>query len=173
MPSGQKRPGKREPSQVGASMGLWDSSGTPNSCSAPQPLPPDLRAQLFAHQPLRGIHLSPPTHFSLLLLLFALWPPGPPAGPGDHGARAAKSVQPHRHPLLHPDPPEGQPSCAVLPTLGAVTLVCTWPGGLPTAQLQWEGPQGTGPTALSNVTWSQPAPQLPNGSVFTPSASWL
>ncbi|XP_057172886.1 V-set and immunoglobulin domain-containing protein 10-like 2 [Ursus arctos] len=66
-------------------------------------------------------------------------------------------------------PPEGQPSCAVLPTLGAVTLVCTWPGGLPTAQLQWEGPQGTGPTALSNVTWSQPAPQLPNGSVFTPS----
>ncbi|XP_022369044.1 V-set and immunoglobulin domain-containing protein 10-like 2 [Enhydra lutris kenyoni] len=34
------------------------------------------------------------------------------------------------------------------------------------AQLQWEGPQGASPTALSNVTWSQPATQLPNGSVF-------
>ncbi|XP_054448738.1 V-set and immunoglobulin domain-containing protein 10-like 2 [Pteronotus mesoamericanus] len=64
-------------------------------------------------------------------------------------------------------PPEGQPSCAVLPTPGAVTLVCTWPGGLPAAQLQWEGPQGTGPTALSNVTWSHAATQLPNGSAFT------
>ncbi|XP_044116125.1 V-set and immunoglobulin domain-containing protein 10-like 2 [Neovison vison] len=63
-------------------------------------------------------------------------------------------------------PPEGQPSCAVLPNLGAVTLVCTWPGGLPAAQLQWEGPQGAGPTALNNVTWSQPAAHLPNGSVF-------
>ncbi|XP_037693987.1 V-set and immunoglobulin domain-containing protein 10-like 2 [Choloepus didactylus] len=64
-------------------------------------------------------------------------------------------------------PPEGQPSCAILPTLGAVTLVCTWPGGLPAAQLQWEGPQGSGPTAPSNVTWSHPASLLPNGSVFT------
>ncbi|XP_032953360.1 V-set and immunoglobulin domain-containing protein 10-like 2 [Rhinolophus ferrumequinum] len=64
-------------------------------------------------------------------------------------------------------PPEGQPSCAVLPTLGAVTLVCTWPGGLPAAPLQWEGPQGTGPAALSNVTWSHAATQLANSSVFT------
>ncbi|XP_014398886.1 PREDICTED: V-set and immunoglobulin domain-containing protein 10-like [Myotis brandtii] len=64
-------------------------------------------------------------------------------------------------------PPEGQPSCAVLPAPGAVTLVCAWPGGLPAAQLQWEGPQGTGPAALSNVTWSHAATQLPNGSVFT------
>ncbi|KAF6278697.1 V-set and immunoglobulin domain containing 10 like 2 [Rhinolophus ferrumequinum] len=64
-------------------------------------------------------------------------------------------------------PPEGQPSCAVLPTFGAVTLVCTWPGGLPAAQLQWEGPQGTGPAALSNVTWSHAATQLANSSVFT------
>ncbi|XP_054568827.1 V-set and immunoglobulin domain-containing protein 10-like 2 [Eptesicus fuscus] len=64
-------------------------------------------------------------------------------------------------------PPEGQPSCAVLPAPGAVTLVCAWPGGLPAARLQWEGPQGTGPAAPSNVTWSHPATQLPNGSVFT------
>ncbi|XP_046288582.1 V-set and immunoglobulin domain-containing protein 10-like 2 [Marmota monax] len=64
-------------------------------------------------------------------------------------------------------PPAGQPSCAVLPTLGAVTLLCTWPGGLPTAQLRWEGPQKTGPTAPSNVTWSHAAVGLPNGSVFT------
>ncbi|XP_076968046.1 V-set and immunoglobulin domain-containing protein 10-like 2 [Tamandua tetradactyla] len=64
-------------------------------------------------------------------------------------------------------PPEGQPSCAVLPTLGAVTLVCTWPGGLPSAQLQWEGPQGMGPAAPGNVTWSHPASLLHNGSIFT------
>ncbi|KAM5226227.1 V-set and immunoglobulin domain-containing protein 10-like 2 isoform 2-T7 [Hipposideros larvatus] len=64
-------------------------------------------------------------------------------------------------------PPEGQPSCAVFPTFGIVTLVCTWPGGLPTAQLQWEGPQGTGPAALSNVTWSPAATQLADSSVFT------
>ncbi|XP_070129623.1 V-set and immunoglobulin domain-containing protein 10-like 2 [Equus caballus] len=64
-------------------------------------------------------------------------------------------------------PPEGRPSCAVLPTLGAVTFVCAWPGGLPAAQLQWEGPQGTGPTAPSNVTWSRAATELPNSSVFT------
>ncbi|XP_062948628.1 V-set and immunoglobulin domain-containing protein 10-like 2 [Cynocephalus volans] len=64
-------------------------------------------------------------------------------------------------------PPEGQPSCAVLPTIGAVTLLCTWPGGLPTAHLQWEGPQGTGPAAPSNITWSHTATQLPSGSVFT------
>ncbi|XP_066110550.1 V-set and immunoglobulin domain-containing protein 10-like 2 [Saccopteryx bilineata] len=63
-------------------------------------------------------------------------------------------------------PPEGQPSCAVLPSPGAVTLVCTWPGGLPAAQLQWEGPQGTGPAAFSNVTWSHEASQLPNSSTF-------
>ncbi|XP_051704135.1 V-set and immunoglobulin domain-containing protein 10-like 2 [Oryctolagus cuniculus] len=64
-------------------------------------------------------------------------------------------------------PPEGQPSCAVLPSPRAVTLPCTWPGGFPPAQLQWEGPQGTGPTAPSNVTWSHATAQLPNGSVFT------
>ncbi|XP_039327185.1 V-set and immunoglobulin domain-containing protein 10-like 2 isoform X1 [Saimiri boliviensis] len=64
-------------------------------------------------------------------------------------------------------PPEGQPSCAVLPSPGAVTLLCTWPGGLPPAQLQWEGPQGPGPTAPSNITWSHAATQLPSGSVFT------
>ncbi|XP_042530762.1 V-set and immunoglobulin domain-containing protein 10-like 2 [Dipodomys spectabilis] len=64
-------------------------------------------------------------------------------------------------------PPERQPSCTVLPTPGAVTLLCTWPGGLPAAQLQWEGPQGTGPTAPSNVTWSHVATGLPNNSVFT------
>lgn len=40
-------------------------------------------------------------------------------------------------------------------------LVCTWPGGLSTAQLPWEGPQGTGPTALSNVTWSHQPPGSP------------
>jgi hypothetical protein len=66
-----------------------------------------------------------------------------------------------------PDAPEGQPSCAILPIPGAVTLLCTWPGGLPTAQLQWEGPQGTGPTSPSNVTWSHAATGLPNGSIFT------
>ncbi|XP_058543226.1 V-set and immunoglobulin domain-containing protein 10-like 2 [Neofelis nebulosa] len=64
-------------------------------------------------------------------------------------------------------PPEGQPSCSVLPTLGAVTLVCAWPGGLPAARLRWEGPRGTGPAALSNVTWSRGTTQLPNGGVFT------
>ncbi|CAK6440325.1 unnamed protein product [Pipistrellus nathusii] len=64
-------------------------------------------------------------------------------------------------------PPEGQPSCAVLPAPGAVTLVCAWPGGLPAAQLQWEGPRGAGPAAPGNVTWSLTATQLPNGSVFT------
>ncbi|KAM9659023.1 LOW QUALITY PROTEIN: V-set and immunoglobulin domain-containing protein 10-like 2 [Trichechus inunguis] len=62
-------------------------------------------------------------------------------------------------------PPEGQPSCTVPPTLVAMTLVCAWPGGLH-CQLQWEGPQGTGPTAPSNI-WSHMATQLPNGSVFT------
>ncbi|XP_032140915.1 V-set and immunoglobulin domain-containing protein 10-like 2 [Sapajus apella] len=64
-------------------------------------------------------------------------------------------------------PPEGQPSCAVLPSPEAVTLLCAWPGGLPPAQLQWEGPQGPGPTAPSNVTWSHAATQLPSGTVFT------
>ncbi|KAM4828291.1 V-set and immunoglobulin domain-containing protein 10-like 2 [Thomomys bottae] len=65
-------------------------------------------------------------------------------------------------------PPERQPSCTVLPaTPGAVILLCTWPGGLPTAQLQWEGPLGTGPAASSNVTWSHAAAGLPNNSVFT------
>ncbi|XP_028384699.2 V-set and immunoglobulin domain-containing protein 10-like 2 [Phyllostomus discolor] len=63
-------------------------------------------------------------------------------------------------------PPEGQPSCTALPTAGAVTLVCAWPGGLPAAQLQWEGPQETGPTALGNVTWRHAVAQLPNGSAF-------
>ncbi|XP_023557257.1 V-set and immunoglobulin domain-containing protein 10-like 2 [Octodon degus] len=64
-------------------------------------------------------------------------------------------------------PPAGQPSCTVLPTPAAVTLLCTWPGGLPTAQLQWEGPHGTGPTAPSNAAWTHAATRLPNGSVFT------
>ncbi|XP_028632002.1 V-set and immunoglobulin domain-containing protein 10-like 2 [Grammomys surdaster] len=64
-------------------------------------------------------------------------------------------------------PPEGQPSCAVLPILGGVTLLCTWPGGFPNAQLHWEGPQGIGPSASSNVTWSYTAAGLPNGSIFT------
>ncbi|XP_036351811.2 V-set and immunoglobulin domain-containing protein 10-like 2 [Ochotona princeps] len=64
-------------------------------------------------------------------------------------------------------PPEGQPSCAVLPSLRAVTLPCTWPGGFPPAQLQWEGPQGSGPAAPSHVTWSHTATQLSNGSIFT------
>nr|XP_014971557.2 V-set and immunoglobulin domain-containing protein 10-like 2 [Macaca mulatta] len=64
-------------------------------------------------------------------------------------------------------PPEGQPSCAVHPSLGAVTLLCAWPEGLPPAQLQWEGPQGPGPTAPSNVTWSHAAAQLSSGSIFT------
>ncbi|KAL2807543.1 V-set and immunoglobulin domain-containing protein 10-like 2 isoform 1 precursor [Daubentonia madagascariensis] len=63
--------------------------------------------------------------------------------------------------------PEGQPSCAVLPRPGAVTLFCAWPGGLPTAQLQWEGPLGTGPAAPSNVIWNHAAAQLPSGSIFT------
>ncbi|KAB0366633.1 hypothetical protein FD754_010789, partial [Muntiacus muntjak] len=45
------------------------------------------------------------------------------------------------------NPPKAQPSCAVLPAPGALSLVCTWPGGLPCAQLQWAGPQGAGPTA--------------------------
>ncbi|XP_032765276.1 V-set and immunoglobulin domain-containing protein 10-like 2 [Rattus rattus] len=64
-------------------------------------------------------------------------------------------------------PPEGQPSCAVLPTLEGVTLLCAWPGGFPNAQLHWEGPQGIGPSASSNVTWSYTVTGLPNGSVFT------
>ncbi|NP_001365224.1 V-set and immunoglobulin domain-containing protein 10-like 2 precursor [Mus musculus] len=64
-------------------------------------------------------------------------------------------------------PPEGQPSCAVLPTLGVVTLLCTWPGGFPNAQLHWEGPQGIGPSASGNVTWSYTTTGLPNGSIFS------
>nr|XP_045001989.1 V-set and immunoglobulin domain-containing protein 10-like 2 [Jaculus jaculus] len=64
-------------------------------------------------------------------------------------------------------PPEGQPSCAVLPTLGAVTLLCTWPGGLPTAHLHWEGPWGISPTSPSNISWSNTTTGLPSGSVFT------
>ncbi|XP_051012760.1 V-set and immunoglobulin domain-containing protein 10-like 2 [Acomys russatus] len=64
-------------------------------------------------------------------------------------------------------PPEGRPSCAVLPTLGGVTLLCTWSGGFPNAQLHWEGPHGVGPTAPSNITWSYTATGLPNGSTFT------
>ncbi|KAM6158651.1 V-set and immunoglobulin domain-containing protein 10-like 2 [Rhynchocyon petersi] len=64
-------------------------------------------------------------------------------------------------------PPEGQPSCMVLPTFTAISLVCTWPGGLPAAQLQWEGSQGSSPSAPSNVSWSHTATQLSNGSVFT------
>uniref|UniRef100_A0A8C2MFY1 V-set and immunoglobulin domain containing 10 like 2 n=1 Tax=Cricetulus griseus TaxID=10029 RepID=A0A8C2MFY1_CRIGR len=64
-------------------------------------------------------------------------------------------------------PPKGQPSCAMLPTLGVVTLLCTWPGGFPNAQVHWEGPQGIGPTAPSNVTWSYTVTELPNGSIFT------
>ncbi|XP_057622896.1 V-set and immunoglobulin domain-containing protein 10-like 2 [Chionomys nivalis] len=64
-------------------------------------------------------------------------------------------------------PPKGQPSCAVLPTLGVVTLLCTWSGGFPKAQLHWEGPQGIGPTAPNNVTWSYTATGLLNGSIFT------
>ncbi|XP_070638686.1 V-set and immunoglobulin domain-containing protein 10-like 2 [Bos indicus] len=64
-------------------------------------------------------------------------------------------------------PPKAQPSCAVLPAPGALALLCTWPGGLPAAQLQWAGPQGAGPTALSNVTWSYAATHLANGSAFT------
>ncbi|XP_040586172.1 V-set and immunoglobulin domain-containing protein 10-like 2 [Mesocricetus auratus] len=63
-------------------------------------------------------------------------------------------------------PPEGQPSCAMLSTLGVVTLLCTWPGGFPNAQLHWEGPRGIGPTGPSNVTWSYTATGLPNGSIF-------
>ncbi|KAB0376313.1 hypothetical protein FD755_010757 [Muntiacus reevesi] len=65
------------------------------------------------------------------------------------------------------NPPKAQPSCAVLPAPRALSLVCTWPGGLPAAQLQWAGPQGAGPTALSTVTWSYAATQLPNSSAFT------
>lgn len=46
--------------------------------------------------------------------------------------------------LLHPDPPKGRPSCAVLPAPGPLTgLHLAW--GASAAQLQWAGPQGAGP----------------------------
>ncbi|XP_053451417.1 V-set and immunoglobulin domain-containing protein 10-like 2 [Nycticebus coucang] len=64
-------------------------------------------------------------------------------------------------------PPEGWPSCTLLSSPGAVAFLCTWPGGFPSAQLQWEGPLGTGPTAPTNVTWRHPAAQLHSGSTFT------
>lgn len=90
----------------------------------------------------------------------------PQRGPGLLGTSKGVASAPS-HPPLYPDPPEGQPSCAVLPTLGGVTLLCNWTGGFPSAQLHWAGPQGMGPTAPSNVTWSYPAAGLPNHSIFT------
>lgn len=119
----------------------------------------------FPYQPLT---LSQLTNFSLLP------PPLTPQAsrlPGRWGVAGVVGcgalLQPCPHALLHPDPPKGRPSCTVLPAPGALTLVCTWPGGLPAAQLQWAGPQGAGPTALSNVTWSYAATQLANSSAFT------
>ncbi|KAM9034490.1 V-set and immunoglobulin domain-containing protein 10-like 2 [Sarcophilus harrisii] len=64
-------------------------------------------------------------------------------------------------------PPQGQPTCAVSPDTGAVVLNCTWPGGLPEAQLQWEGPEGTSPSAPTNLMWTYLSTHLPNGSIFT------
>lgn len=147
---------------LGSSMGPLGFLLSNPQATAPRPessafcSPAPQRAQHFP------AHLLVSTSLTL-----TPWPPGPPAGPGD---RCALAVGPTPAPAAStspPDPPEGQPSCAVLPTSGAVTLVCTWPGGLPAAQLQWEGPRGTGPTALSNVTWSHAAAQLPNSSAFT------
>lgn len=79
----------------------------------------------------------------------------------EHCCGAAPALPSH---ASHPDPPKAQPSCAVLPAPGALSLVCTWPGGLPAAQLQWAGPQGAGPTALSNVTWSYAATSFPTAA---------
>ncbi|XP_074158327.1 LOW QUALITY PROTEIN: V-set and immunoglobulin domain-containing protein 10-like 2 [Sminthopsis crassicaudata] len=64
-------------------------------------------------------------------------------------------------------PPQGQPTCAVSPDIGAVVLNCIWPGGLPAAQLQWEGPEGPSPSAPTNLTWTHLSTHLPNGSIFT------
>ncbi|XP_074069590.1 V-set and immunoglobulin domain-containing protein 10-like 2 [Macrotis lagotis] len=64
-------------------------------------------------------------------------------------------------------PPQGQPTCAVFPDTGAVVLNCTWPGGFPAAQLQWEGPEGTSPSAPTNLIWTHLSNHLPNGSIFT------
>lgn len=112
------------------------------------------------------LNISLPTPLAYSLLLCHPCSPHPDLGQACW-ALAKNSSSAPSHPPLYPDPPEGQPSCAVLPTLEGVTLLCAWPGGFPNAQLHWEGPQGIGPSASSNVTWSYTVTGLPNGSVFT------
>lgn len=128
--------------------------------------------ELRTAYPLNSLLLDPKDYIFFANPLYSLSSPSsprfskPPPGLGQLGTNRGATSAPS-HPPLYLDPPKGQPSCAVLPTLGVVTLLCTWSGGFPKAQLHWEGPQGIGPTAPSNVTWSYPATGLPNGSIFT------
>lgn len=43
--------------------------------------------------------------------------------------------------LVPTDPPEGSPSCSVQPALNHTSLkvLCSWPGGFPSASLRWTG----------------------------------
>ena len=71
--------------------------------------------------------------------------------------------------LLLTDPPDGTPSCTILPTNNYtdLTLWCSWEGGYPHASLHWSpflpGANGQG---YANATLIQRGPGTANNSVF-------
>ncbi|XP_057215475.1 V-set and immunoglobulin domain-containing protein 10-like 2 [Triplophysa rosa] len=66
-------------------------------------------------------------------------------------------------------PPDGAPSCAVLPAnnYSDLALSCTWEGGIPAASLRWTpyvfGDESEG---ITNITKIQNGPDTANNSVF-------
>ncbi|XP_070990900.1 V-set and immunoglobulin domain-containing protein 10-like 2 [Oncorhynchus clarkii lewisi] len=67
-------------------------------------------------------------------------------------------------------PPDGSPSCSVLPAMNysSLNLTCSWPGGLPSPSLRWttnllaQAAEGT-----NNVSVLQSGSQTSNNSLFT------
>lgn len=87
--------------------------------------------------------------------------------------------------LIPTDPPNGFPSCSVAAALNytSLRLLCSWPGGYPTASLQWTGDlklaeqdqtdtgQQTNP--LTNTAIVLPSEGLPSNNEFTCMGSHL
>uniref|UniRef100_A0A8C7I692 Ig-like domain-containing protein n=1 Tax=Oncorhynchus kisutch TaxID=8019 RepID=A0A8C7I692_ONCKI len=70
-------------------------------------------------------------------------------------------------------PPDGSPSCSVLPAMNysSLNLTCSWPGGLPSPSLRWTTnllslAQG-GAWPANNVSVLQSGSQTSNNSLFT------
>ncbi|XP_047661728.1 V-set and immunoglobulin domain-containing protein 10-like 2 isoform X1 [Tachysurus fulvidraco] len=67
-------------------------------------------------------------------------------------------------------PPEGSPSCSVLPVNNYTDLAlsCSWKGGYPSPTLNWSPyVNGDNREEITDITWIQSGPETANNSVFT------